>query len=1196
MITTHPNNNPIKLLHYLAPKIPAIRHSPDIALQIRASRTDMDCGLAACVIATLGRICELQEEFADDILKDRRFEQLVECVMCGVDHKDTYTEGLSIRDACRAAWGIAVLSSHRKSSDNKPGSVLEALAARVAHVLEHRQELLKRGDMVQDGVETVEKGIELFAEELAEDAVSVLWTFACVEACTGQNVSSLVNLCILLLIQDPFMTRKLAQEASLSDVEMDTNIELGTNDVVERLAQSELETESTSSDVEIPSADHVFIEAKDSSISVAETLETSAARKKMCLLDWLSPHELIDSLWAIALIREKLDNTSSATDEYCKKALQRMADVLQIELRRIKHHYETDETVSRDYFHDDISILDQEVKVSGDLDSLGHAVLDDNTGVEEWSETSRSRQSSKRKVNQDINGECDIKAETDAPGDFSDMADEIELLGGEEIRNEGVEADSLEVLDDLLERHIFPLIVTDAIDLVNTEKPLEDDGIAVIARQADECGLEGVGGESEQVFLETSDDADIDLPFSCFSSRDLCSLAWAVTELDGSHREAVVHDIAHMLNLLGVGSMRGLSGSDLTNLCWAVAKSNFAIQVDVSNVVVKWVADRAVEITSRDKFSDDSPSLLLQFSPHELGRLVWSLSTILLDQGTVRWTSVSIVSLIYRALLVTGSHLALFRSEDMARVVWAFLSLTDTSVSFGWPGVPDALGKLLATIETSLLDWESMRETSFDNTEMHDHPESPKVTAFLRTSKFALRFFDQRLEHAIDDSNDIPGLAKQSNRLPLLRHVPVDPLSLCKLASAVCKLAHQFDKTIIQSGVLTRILLRLFLSHDGRLLHECPLPDLVRLTETAALSMEVPAARTLTSHFARKVLQFVNEMPSDESGFIWLDMELDDLSELIWSLGQLGATFCEVDPDRPTAHRRLRLAVKPSFEVHSMESLSVSKTIQLLNGLVSTQLALQMTDRVVQILLYLEDKLPMTEEELDLCGLLTALASLRRDVIEKDLQGQKNFSEQSVDVSTGALGLDHDPEKSMPSQPVSTDLLLDLCDRVRVSLTASTFNRFRRTTTRDLITILSVMVRDRLKCDEMVRTIHDCIQDRARAIDAQRKATSTLNAASRALRAFTMSMTDEAPSLRVDSLESTAAALDELMDAHCTDSRVSKDSYTNAMELELSKLRELVEQYNRLDLKSGHSKQESGRKMTKHSFSRLFPVLSQTLS
>jgi hypothetical protein len=663
MIITYPNNNPLKLLHYLAPKIPAIRHSPDISLRIRASRTDMDCGLAACVIATLGRICELQEEFVDDILKDRRFEQLVECVMCGVDHKDTYTEGLSIRDACRAAWGLAVLSSHQKSSDDNSRAALKALVSRVAHVLEHRQELLKRGDMLTNGVETVEKGIELFSEELAEDAVSVLWTFACVKACTGQNISSLVDLCTSLLVQDPFITRKTAQEEILSDIEMDTNIELGTNDVVERLAQSELATDNASSDVEIPSADHVVFETDRSSVPVAETLETSTAREKTCLLDWLSPNELIDSLWAIALIREKMDNTSSATDEYCEKALQRMAGVLQVELCRLRNHQEGEETVSREYLHDGIRNLDKEVKVSGESNALDHAVSDDDTEVEERSESDNLKESLIR------NGDSITSEETGAFKNLSDATDGIEFTGLEEMRNDAADIDNTEV-PDLVEHDKIPLIVADAIDLVKTGK-LEDDGIEMIATQAEEYKVEVLGDASEaiensrQLSLDISDIGDNQPLVSCLSSRDLCSLAWAVTELDGSHREAVVHDVSNMLNLLGVGSMNGLSGADLTNLCWALAKSSFAVQVDVSDVVVKWIADRAIEITSGDEFFNDSPSLLIQFTPHELGRLVWSLSTILLDQGTVRWTSVSIVSLTYRALLIAASHLALFRSEDM---------------------------------------------------------------------------------------------------------------------------------------------------------------------------------------------------------------------------------------------------------------------------------------------------------------------------------------------------------------------------------------------------------------------------------------------------------------------------------------------------------------------------------------------------
>lgn len=568
MIAAQKSTNPLKLLHYLAPKIPAIRHSPDVALRIRASRSDMDCGLAACVIATLGRACELQDEqqHVDDILKDRRFEQLVECVMCGVDHKqEEYTEGLSIRDACRAAWGIAVLMAHRKK-ENLGEEVLQALSLRVAHVLAHRQDLLKTGDMIQDSVETIHEGIELFSEELAEDAATVLWTFACVKVCTGQNVTSLVNLCTSILVQDPFAVRKIAQEESFVT---DANLEIGANDAVERLAQSEVE----SSDIETENTD---VLATD--LLGAATVKTLAMPEKSRVLDWLSPNELIDSLWAIALHGAKLDNASNDIDIFCDIALRRLAEFLQTELQHLQAQSENEEQVQVHINSGDVS------RDSGDVD------LDNGN-----SET----------------------------GYF---IDEHQNLDDNQVR-ECSEADFSEVLMNVNETR--------------------------------DSHVENEDAASE--FLQESIDG-----LNCrLSPHDLCSLAWAVTELDGSHREVILHDISSIFKCLGVNSVRELSGPDLSNICWAIAKSNFAIQDDVSDIVVKWIADREMEITSEDDGLNGSDSLLRHLNPHELSRLVWSLSTILLDQGSVRWTSVSIVSLTYRSLITASLHIDIFSSEDM---------------------------------------------------------------------------------------------------------------------------------------------------------------------------------------------------------------------------------------------------------------------------------------------------------------------------------------------------------------------------------------------------------------------------------------------------------------------------------------------------------------------------------------------------
>ncbi|KAL3921729.1 MAG: hypothetical protein SGARI_006610, partial [Bacillariaceae sp.] len=164
------NNNsklphPRKLLHYLAPKVPCIKQSPDVNLRIHSSRSDIDPGVAACIIGNLARVCELYDKevmhradnndnadngessyekpksIASEVTSDRRFEQLVECVISGINvqkrkaefmqrqmDKDTdeaadieevldeeharIDEGLNIRDMCRAAWGISILGAH----------------------------------------------------------------------------------------------------------------------------------------------------------------------------------------------------------------------------------------------------------------------------------------------------------------------------------------------------------------------------------------------------------------------------------------------------------------------------------------------------------------------------------------------------------------------------------------------------------------------------------------------------------------------------------------------------------------------------------------------------------------------------------------------------------------------------------------------------------------------------------------------------------------------------------------------------------------------------------------------------------------------------------------------------------------------------------------------------------------------------
>ena len=158
----HPN----KVLRYVAPRIPAIQTSPDILLRIQSARPSVDAGAAAFCIGTVARICQHYDNHrgprqrrrrkrrkdveddsssssssssgassvSADIIKDRRFEQLVECVLCGLnipsrkrqaqDFNETDTtpqkeiedvlddRSLSISNTCRAAWGLAIMGGY----------------------------------------------------------------------------------------------------------------------------------------------------------------------------------------------------------------------------------------------------------------------------------------------------------------------------------------------------------------------------------------------------------------------------------------------------------------------------------------------------------------------------------------------------------------------------------------------------------------------------------------------------------------------------------------------------------------------------------------------------------------------------------------------------------------------------------------------------------------------------------------------------------------------------------------------------------------------------------------------------------------------------------------------------------------------------------------------------------------------------
>jgi hypothetical protein len=415
--------DPRKLLHFLAPKIPAIRHSPDVALRIQSARSDMDCGVAASLIGILAHVCEVYDSVAaaraswdDDnnnkksqrhgssvssaveMIKDRRFEQLVECVLCGVDVKKRrkehlqhqldgdatledieevldeehakIDEGLCIRDACRAAWGFAVLGVNPQGSIGGEDvmDILVALSLRSRELLLARLQLLRQDDLFaeSDGGElamlTVDERLEELSEEVAEDAASAMWAFACVRACTGLTIVPLLEVCSSILCQDPLALRRRAQDAETT-LEATT---LGSNDAVDRLAKSEadMSSELEADRIVESSANITATKEHDSHSSNIES--QSSLVEKDALIDWLSPIEVTDVLWAVALHggRSKVDAASreevalSETVSVLREiAFDRLREWLKDELNALEFR-ETEEVIPPDQFEEDTLAVD----------------------------------------------------------------------------------------------------------------------------------------------------------------------------------------------------------------------------------------------------------------------------------------------------------------------------------------------------------------------------------------------------------------------------------------------------------------------------------------------------------------------------------------------------------------------------------------------------------------------------------------------------------------------------------------------------------------------------------------------------------------------------------------------------------------------------------------------------------------------
>jgi hypothetical protein len=668
--------NPRKLLHYLAPKVPAIKQSPDVNLRIHSARSDMDSGVAACIIGTLAHVCEIYDKetmqraqssaekprsAAPEITTDRRFEQLVECVLSGVNVKKRKREsldrrldksdeevpdiedlldeadaqeddGLNTRDACRAAWGIAILGAHHLDTlgDVKVLDLLLALSLRIRELLLARLQLLRQDDLFSDASTadtTTEARLDELAEELAEDAVYAMWTFACVRACTGLRSVPLFEVCCSILCQDPVDMRRRAQEA---DFENGKHI-IGTSDVIDRLARSELEEE---------------VRSEESANSTKASNSEEKITEKDALLDWLSPKEVNDILWSLAV--HGSSNSTSTSDEI---TLSETASTLrEIAFDRLAGWLGEDLKLTADNGREDEHILavhkkDQKMTVA--VVDAATLLASQHTPASDLSEIFRE--------NMPIES-ITLKSSQQTS---TDEVQQVEVVDAAALLASIEDGGPIEVETEVM---MAPSSLIDASEFEIESPPQEvESGIG---------GNDSVGMTTETE--NTSKDA-LTPKTPVFSAHDLASIAWSATELMDPLRMRIVGNVVELVARLGPSGIKRLTGGDLANLAWAI--SRFEADSDtpssLSLSIVCWVAHSAMQkvVNAHSEETDLANFRILQtFQPPELGRMMWALARItsIYSQkpDEVRRDE-NIRGLARLALKAASSNLSLFATEDL---------------------------------------------------------------------------------------------------------------------------------------------------------------------------------------------------------------------------------------------------------------------------------------------------------------------------------------------------------------------------------------------------------------------------------------------------------------------------------------------------------------------------------------------------
>ena len=889
------SHNPLKLLRTLAPKIPAIKRAPDFTLRITGASVE-DARAAAYAIYLVAqnafafRSSENDDgngyDFHNKILHDRRFEQLVECAMCGVDMElamrlvseeekekvgsdqretsnvtkeyDTGSDcvgaednlcadqekgvnsskssqdsspgpvkdGLSILDASLLAWSLALLGVDELDSlaNEECTSILSALANRCKRILiQNKMALFSSND--SSGVYG-SSGNSVTVESLAKDAAWASWAFACVSGCTGVKSNALFHVCCEVLCS-PLM---------------ETNEQM--EDLVDRLTTEVCESPNLTNEEPGRSPIEDVDDQKSSDTFHRDALSYHTDQTVAHLL---SHKNIADLIWSCAL--------HGSDDDSVKNLLSILRPIVITELSSIDKQLKDERTF----------VVDQNDPLSLSESGCEKNAVDYN---------SKDALSEIEPIDDDFKKDY-CAEQSDMREDQPDSESEITIITEEELASSGT---SIEVIDA---EEIFAAEASEMID-ESTEECSESKEDISPKRNSDNVVAPSI---------ETNIYKSYDLPFS---PRDISSMLWALTETNFEPGEVINISSSIMINM-GDKLLSKLEGRDLANIVWSVARyvenSRIYDRDEISsllNHVGEWSLFRIGSKLSNVRRSSLDKSLE-PISPSDLSRILWAFSICeskdLLNHEEGHYSISSRLSL--EGIHLASSNINHFTADDLvrisikfslvlllliryllkqAKILWAYVAsgacqeLHQSNMAFG-------VGRIITAIEASLQRWERG---------LYSHVKS--LPSPLRSNTI----FGESITSS--DIVEKMGMHDSTLSLPPIEDLRIDPSTLCKCAWAATQLSIENPLLKNLQSEIVRITAKIFSQKEGRLFQFAKPDDVSRLCWSYVKLRCNGIKKVTSSSMIRRVVQLINDGHLDLE-----EMAPKDMIPLLWSLGEAGA-------------------------------------------------------------------------------------------------------------------------------------------------------------------------------------------------------------------------------------------------------------------------------------------------------------------